>query len=185
MKLAKCIAFQDYKGVKSIIAGLFMTAAAGAIAGQSELRPLDWSNTLGMEKNLLAGSSIAAGDHYSAGDFYYWQGKRISLYRSLTEYAVQLQEELNQKTRRAIIEAVSPLAEMTEQGKIRNQAVITLKMEKAEEPAAIEKIIDNLKARSDVRWAAPVYIHVKTGSRMLITDEIVVKLRPGKDLASL
>jgi subtilisin family serine protease len=185
MKLAKCIAFQDYKGVKSIIAGLFMTAAAGAIAGQSELKPLDWSDTPGMGKNLLAGSSIAAGDHYSAGDFYYWQGKRIPLYRSLTEYAVQFQEGLNQKIRQAIIEAVSPLAKMTEKGKIRNQAVITLKMEKAEEPAAIEKIIDNLKVRSDVRWAAPVYIHGKTGSRMLVTDEIVVKLKPGKDLASL
>jgi subtilisin family serine protease len=185
MKLAKCIAFQDYKGVKSIIAGLFMTAAAGAIAGQSELKPLDWSSTLGMGKNLLAGSSIAAGDHYSAGDFYYWQGKRIPLYRSLTEYAVQFQEGLNKETQGAIIEAVSPLAKMTKKGKSRNQAVITLKTDKAEEPAAIEKIIDNLKARSDVRWAAPVYIHVKTGSRMLVTDEIVVKLKPGKDLASL
>src|SRR5213080_1221783 len=170
MKLAKRIAFQDYKGIKSIIAGLFMTAAAGAIAGQSELKPLDWSSTLGMGKNLLAGSSIAAGDYYSAGDFYYWQGKRIPLYRSLTEYAVQFQEGLNKETQGAIIEAVLPLAKMTEKGKTRNQAVITLKMGKAEEPAAIEKIIDNLKARSDVRWAAPVYIHGETGSRMLITD---------------
>jgi subtilisin family serine protease len=185
MKLAKRIAFQDYKGVKSIIAGLFMTAAAGAIAGPGALKPLDWSDTPGVGKNLLAGSSIAAGDHYSAGDFYYWQGKRIPLYRSLTEYAVQFQEGLNQKTRQAIIEAVSPLTKITEKGKTRNQAVITLKMEKAEEPAAIEKIIDNLKARSDVRWAVPVFIHAKIGSRMLVTDEIVVKLKPGKDLASL
>jgi subtilisin family serine protease len=187
MKLAKRIAFQEHKGIKSIIAGLFMTAAASAIAGQSGLKPLDWSTTPGMGKNLLAGSSIAEGDHYSAGDFYYWQGKRIPLYRSLTEYAVQFQEGLNQKTRRAIIEAVSPLAEMTEKGKIGNQAlsVITLKTEKAKEPAAIEEIIDTMKARSDVRWAVPVYINVKTGSRMLITDEIVVRLKPGKDLTSL
>jgi subtilisin family serine protease len=187
MKLAKRIAFQEHKGIKSIIAGLFMTAAASAIAGQGGLKPLDWSSTPGMEKNLLAGSSIAARDHYYAGDSYSWQGKRIPLYRSLTEYAVQFQEELGQKTRRAIIEAVSPLAEITEHGKIGNQAlsVITLKTEKAEEPAAIERIIDNLKARSDVRWAAPVYIHGETGSRMLITDEIVVKLKPGKELASL
>jgi subtilisin family serine protease len=187
MRLAKCIAFQDHKGIKSIIAGLFMTAAAGAIAGQSELQSLDWSSTLGMGKNLLAGSSIAAGDHYSAGDFYYWQGKRIPLYRSLTEYAVQFQEGLNKETRGAIIEAVSPLAKMTEERKIGNQAlsVITLKIDKAKEPAAIEEIIDNLKARSDVRWAVPVYIHGKTGSRMLVTDEIAVKLKPGKDLANL
>jgi subtilisin family serine protease len=185
MKLAKCIAFQERKGTKSIIAGLFMTAAASAIAGQSGLKPLDWSTTPGMGKNLLAGSSITEGDHYSAGDFYYWQGNRIPLYRSLTEYAVQFQEGLNQKTRRAIIEAVSPLAEMTEKGKTRNQAVITLKMEKAKEPAVIEEIIDTMKARSDVRWAAPVYTDGKTGSRMLITDQIVVKLKPGKDLASL
>ncbi len=187
MKLAKRIAFQEHKGIKSIIAGLFMTAAAAAIAGQSGLEPLDWSSAPGMGKNLLAGSSIAEGDHYSAGDFYYWQGKRIPLYRSLTEYAVQFQEGLNQKTRRAIIEAVSPLAEMTEKGKIGNQAlsVITLKTEKAKEPAAIEEIIDTMKARFDVRWAVPVFIHAKTGSRMLITDEIVVKLKPEKDLASL
>ena len=187
MKLAKRIAFQEHKGIKSIIAGLFMTAAASAIAGQSGLKPLDWSTTPGMGKNLLAGSSIAEGDHYSAGDFYYWQGKRIPLYRSLTEYAVQFQEGLNQKTRRAIIEAVSPLAEMTEQGEIGNQAlsVITLKTEKAKESAAIEAIIDTMEARSDVRWAVPVFIHAKTGSRMLITDEIVVKLKLGKDLTSL
>src|SRR5919197_4145810 len=140
MKLAKRIAFQDHKGIKSIIAGLFMTAAAGAIAGQSELQSLDWSSTLGMGKNRLAGSLIAAGDHYSAGDFYYWQGKRIPLYRSLTEYAVQFQEGLNKETRGAIIEAVSPLAKMTEKGRIGNQAlsVITLKIDKAKEPAAIE-----------------------------------------------
>jgi subtilisin family serine protease len=190
MKLAKRIAFQEHKGIKSLIAGLFMTAAASAIAGQSGLKPLDGSTTPGMGKNPLAGSSIVEGDHYSAGDFYYWQGKRIPLYRSLTEYAVQFQEGLNQKTRRAIIEAVSPLAEMTEQGEkgeIGNQAlsVITLKTEKAKEPAAIEEIIDTMKARSDVRWAVPVFIHAKTGSRMLMTDEIVVKLKPGKDLASL
>jgi subtilisin family serine protease len=187
MKLAKRIAFQEHKGIKSIIAGLFMTAAASAIAGQSGLKPLDWNSTPGMGKNLLAGSSIAEGDHYSAGDFYYWQGKRIPLYRSLTEYAVQFQEGLNQKTRRAIIEALSPLAEMTEKGRIGNQAlsVITLKTEKAKEPAAIEEIIDTMKARSDVRWAVPVFIHAKIGSRMLITNEIVVKLKPGKELASL
>jgi subtilisin family serine protease len=187
MRLAKRTAFQEHKGIKSIIAGLFMTAAASAIAGQSGLKPLDWSTMPGMGKNLLAGSSIAEGDHYSAGDFYYWQGKRIPLYRSLTEYAVQFREGLNQKTRRAIIEAVSPLAEMTEKGRIGNQAlsVITLKTEKAKEPEAIEEIIDTMKARSDVRWAVPVFIHAKTGSRMLITDEIVVKLKPGKDLTSL
>jgi subtilisin family serine protease len=187
MKLAKRIAFQEHKGIKSIIAGLFMTAAASVIAGQSGLKPLDWSTTLGTGKNLLAGSSIAKGDHYSAGDFYYWQGKRIPLYRSLTEYAVQFQKGLNQKTRRAIIEAVSPLAEMTEQGEIGKQAlsVITLKTEKAKEPAAIEEIIDTMRARFDVRWAVPVFIHAKTGSRMLITDEVVVKLKPGKDLMSL
>src|SRR5918992_364693 len=186
MKLAKRIAFREHKGIKSIIAGLFMTAAAGAIAGQGGLKPLDWSTTPGMGKNLLAGSSIAEGDHYSAGDFYYWQGKRIPLYRSLTEYAVQFQEGLNQKTQQAIIETISPLAEMTEHGKIGNQAlsVITLKT-KAKEPAAIEEIIDTMKARFDVRWAVPVFIHAKTGSRMLITDEIVVRLKPGKDLTSL
>src|ERR671922_1284499 len=123
MKLAKRTAFQGHKGIKPIIAGLFMTAATSAIAGQSGLKPLDWSTTPGMGKNLLAGSSIAGGDHYSAGDFYYWQDKRIPLYRSLTEYAVQFQEGLNQKTRRAIIETISPLAEMTEKGEIGNQAL--------------------------------------------------------------
>jgi hypothetical protein len=175
------------KVVRWVLSGIGIVIAAGAVADKMGLPALEAkaveqiknSLTQQVELNSLdvseqpaqpAGSARSAAEYYSAGDFYYYRGERVPLHRSLIEYAVQFKAELTEEIKHTIVKSLSPLAEMTKPRQLKDQALVIVKLDKVKGPTEIEGILDTMQANRDVAFAAPVYIHPETHTKMLLTQ---------------
>jgi hypothetical protein len=127
----------------------------------------------------------AAGDAYEANDFYYHHGTRVALLRSLTECVVQFRADIARQTRDAVVASVVAAGRISseKQHGERRFSVVTLRA--PADRTAIEGAIAALKARQEVEFAFPVLIFPQTATRLFLTDEIVVKLKPGRRLEDL
>lgn len=122
---------------------------------------------------------------YAAGDSYYWQGKRMPLHRSLTEYAVQFAPQVSKEAGQALIEVISPGAMVSEIGRNSAGAVSVVRLKVIREWAALEALMDKARAERDIAWVTPVFLYGDAGNRLVVSDEILFKLKQSDTLARL
>ena len=132
---------------------------------------------------------------YDANDFYYYRGEPVRLHRSLIEYAVRFKAGLSDTKKEGLIRNVTPsgtLSYTADQSTGRAPSIVKLEPVNKAEPAKLradmEEALARLRAEEDVKFAFPVFVYPKTGTKLLLTDEIVLRLNNGRkieDLASL
>ena len=117
-------------------------------------------------------------------DFYYFGNERIPLVRSANEAVVEFVPGSANEQRRAI-QSLLPSADVSREIQTEGRAfqLVTLPSDGVAAlgapQAQAESLSDRLRSLNNVRFAAPVYLNPATGKRMLPTNEIIVKLRPG------
>jgi subtilisin family serine protease len=116
-------------------------------------------------------------------DFYYYEGQRISFVRSRTEVVVRLRPGA---TAGAVAENLPESAAIGQE--IRSEGrtfrVVTTGNDDGS-GNALPSVKEQLQSSAAVEIVAGVFRHPGTGIRMLGTDEIVVKLRPGATKSAL
>jgi len=115
--------------------------------------------------------------HWDANDSYYHRGERFPLLRSRTEYAARfssgIDKEAMQDRLRALLGGdfsgfIEPVGQELTVIKVREDIL----------PAESEVAIGAIRAQPGVEFVFPVFISAKMHNRMLLTDEVIVKLRP-------
>ncbi|HEX6083247.1 MAG TPA: S8 family serine peptidase [Thermoanaerobaculia bacterium] len=110
-------------------------------------------------------------------DFYDYDGQRIALSRSRTEVVIRLRAG---ETASAVAGSLPDSASISEEIRTEGRPFRIVNSGNADGSAnALAEMTDQLRASGAVEMVAGVFRHLETDMRMLGTDEIVVKLRPG------
>jgi hypothetical protein len=108
--------------------------------------------------------------------FYYAGGERITLSRSPAECVVSFVP--GGRDPASLIRSLFPGANVSEEIPSGGRVFHVVAVQDGAGPA-IELVLARLWARRDVQFAGPVFYEPKTEARLIATDEIVVKLKPG------
>ncbi len=115
-------------------------------------------------------------DHYYAG------GRRIHLLRSSQEFAVRFTAGVSRQRRQNLLQSVTPSAEVFMAAPVRAGRLYVVKGAAAAGPGELEAAMGQMRARLDVAYAFPVFMHAGSGARLIPTDEVVLKLVPGASI---
>jgi subtilisin family serine protease len=149
---------------------------------------------LGAPAGVVHGAAAAAPPSVDAGDFYYFAGARVELRRSADGASVAFHPGTAREVALSALAELLPavtvevaggtpgvrpsLVRLPEQGKHAVQGPATAL-------SRVEEALSVLKASPLVAYAFPVFVNPATGTRMLPTDEIIARLRPGATAAAL
>jgi subtilisin family serine protease len=107
-------------------------------------------------------------------DFYYYNGGKILLTQSATELVVKVRQGADSA---AVLATGAQVAtEIHTEGRAFQLVSVPTA---ATDHALLARTLDRFAANTDVEFVAHAFIYGPTNTRMLPTDEIVVKLRPG------
>lgn len=106
---------------------------------------------------------------------YYYQGKPVALVRS-NQLSVRFDAGLNLPAARRLVRGLSSSAQLSRAAQLRGRAVSTVDLSGLSQ-AGFERALAELKAARNVDFAYPVWLDPATGSRMLLTDELIVRAR--------
>lgn len=161
-----------------IMLGIAIVTGAGSLADEATGERFGPS----ARPTKSVAQSVPGEGYYDANDYYYYQGKRIPLHRSLTEYAVLFRAGIEKAARQDIVRSLFPTRDITDVGQVRGRRLSIVKLSKVSRRTAIEEAANAARAEPRIQFAFPVFIHPKTRTRMVLTDEIVVKLKPGHQI---
>ncbi|MGH8500401.1 MAG: S8 family serine peptidase, partial [Methylococcales bacterium] len=109
-------------------------------------------------------------------------GKKTLLRRSLTEYTVLFDAKLPPEEMEDIIKTFSTSGKMISKNRDKRRILSQIKLITAKQPSEIETEIDTMQAQPEVVLASPAFIHPQTNTKLFLTDQIVIKLKPGHKL---
>jgi len=111
-------------------------------------------------------------------DYYYFGDVRIPLDRSTTECVVKF-KTTSVEARKALLAGLTPGTLLEQEVLVEGRAFHLLTIP-PDSTAVITSVIDQLRSKNEVEVVANVFYYPATGTRMLPTDEIIVKLRAGR-----
>jgi uncharacterized repeat protein (TIGR01451 family) len=154
----------------------------------------------GAESPIMAEAIRAPRQQPLAEDFgegYRYDGRFVPLHRSLTEIALTFGPESTEEGRRTTSAALGA-AEVVEETRVRDTTIARVRVpaivgqarmadpsERQEAGGRLKQVLVDAGRLPGVRYARPVYINPETGGRLLLTDEVVVKLGAGKTLSAV
>ncbi len=150
------------------------------------------SVTLPAETPNLSGSDSSADKHaarlrhtHDAGEFYYYQGERMPLLRSLTDLVVEFHHGTSERSKQAIIDSAFLDAKLVDAGRVRGRPIARVEFSEPLTGVKLEDALAVMRDSPDVKYAFPVFVHPKNGGIASLTDELIVKLRPGAELSDV
>lgn len=132
---------------------------------------------------LHGSSSSGLGDFSSANDFYYYQGKTIPLQRSPTEVVVHYHSALGENAKQQLMQALSLPDTSISPLQVTGKTVALVTIHDGQ--TQIASLTSSLQAQEEVEFVFPVLRTLGTNVRMLLSDEIVVKVQPGQHLQEI
>jgi hypothetical protein len=135
------------------------------------------AGAIGVTPSAQSGNS--ASRDAAESDFYYYRNTRVPVSRSQNEIVVRLVADRGGDTQR-VQQMQSFGATLREQIRAEGRTFQILAVDETRGGTAADgSNIAHFRSLSDVDFSAPVYYHAETGSRLLPTDEIIVKLNSG------
>ncbi len=122
---------------------------------------------------------------YDAGDFYYYQGERMPLRRSLTELVVEFKEDVCEERKRDVIDSTVLDAKLADGGRVRGRPVSRVELVEPLTAATLDETLAAVRGWPEVKYAFPVFVHPQNGGAAALTDELIVKLRSGVELEAV
>ena len=117
----------------------------------------------------------SASTKQAADDFYYHRDERVRLARSPGEVVVRFRTE-SEPDQQGVVRALGPGARLGPRVLSEGRAFQLVVLPSG---ADVVSALAQLQARDQVDFAAPVYYHVATRTRLAPTDEVIVKLKRG------
>ncbi|MGB5641495.1 MAG: S8 family serine peptidase, partial [Gammaproteobacteria bacterium] len=173
----------------SLLATLIMPREAAA---SDDDDPTSFSQAVeppGIERPEVSASERAAEKRayrlkhsYDAGEFYYYQGERIPMRRSLTELVVEFRKDVCEERKRNVIDSTVLDAKLIDGGRVRGRPVSRVELVEPLSAATLDETLAAVRRWPEVKYAFPVFVHPQNGGTAALTDELIVKLRPDVEL---
>ncbi len=112
----------------------------------------------------------------NANDYYYYPGNKVPLLRSAHEYAVKFSPSVSARIGQSVARSLTPSAEVVMAAPVRSGRLYVVKSPETAAAVDLEAAMGSMRTRPDVAYAFPVFKHPRTGTRVLLTDEVALKL---------
>ena len=113
--------------------------------------------------------------------FYYFNGKRVWLERSPNELSVRYSKSASGPGVKALDRSLGSSARFSPASRLRGRELSRVSVTGSS--AAAGDLLARLKARPEVDFAYPAWVDIKSGGRLLLTDEVIVRLKRGSPIA--
>jgi hypothetical protein len=115
------------------------------------------------------------------GDFYWASGKKVGLRRSSEEVVVGLRDGSDSNnTIQLLTEQRGPLAGYRVVSRFGRDDLVAF-AGPPKTAAAVDALVSALQVEEGIAWAASAFVTAENGSRVWVTDELIVSLMPGVD----
>jgi subtilisin family serine protease len=109
---------------------------------------------------------------------YYYDGKLVRLERSGSDLSVRFTATTSKSSRSALVDGLPNSARIALASGLRGRALSAIAV-KGKSSAGLSRLLTGLEAKREVEFAYPAWIDPKTGGRLLLTDELIVRLKGG------
>lgn len=109
---------------------------------------------------------------------YYYQGTLVRLQRSGDKLSVRFRAGVSKASRTALVRGLSTKSRLTKASRLRGRDLSSLSITKASKKS-LGRLLADLRANKNVEFAYPAWVNAKSGERVLLTDEVVVRLKSG------
>lgn len=144
---------------------------------------------------VVAGGAIAAHavddetrqSSEQVANFYYFDGQRVVLDRSEVELVVRFSSTTALRSTPDSSQLETVFSLQTETGTFQVLSIVAPSPGQLARPgvSSAATLLADLRSRSDVEFAAPVYRSTQSGKRVMPTDELLVRLRPFDSLTTV
>ncbi|MGD0273341.1 MAG: S8 family serine peptidase [Gaiellaceae bacterium] len=110
--------------------------------------------------------------------FYYYQGKAVWLQRSGHELSVRFRPKVSTASESTLVGELSASARLSRASRLRGRDLSAISV-KGKSSAGFKRLFADLKAKQNVEFAYPAWVDPRSGGRLLLTDELVVRLKDG------
>jgi len=153
----------------------------------------DLAETLGKAGARATAMPLLRDATREADDYYTYHGGRISLARSLDVVGVRFVEGVTPERAGTIVRNAEAAASVELAGRAPTRGVSLVRVRKPAEKGSADvaggdqtrPVLESLRASVEVLYAFPVLVNPATGNRLLLTDEVVARLRPGVTVAAV
>ena len=111
--------------------------------------------------------------------FYYYDGKPVWLERSQSELSIRFSAQTTKLDQKRLGRALASSARFSPASRLRRRELSRVSF-KGASSAAMSRMLARLKAHQNVDFAFPVWLDPKSGGRLLLTDEVIVRLKQGR-----
>jgi subtilisin family serine protease len=140
-----------------------------------------------MPRKEQPAKSLSNQEFADAGDFYWHDGRRIGLRRSNRELAVGFADGTSQSRVEAAVRALPRVdaRRARRAGLTGGRELWVFPLASGATASELEATLRAVRGRADVEYAHPVLYQPETNARVMLTNDVVVKLRPGRTLSDL
>ena len=110
--------------------------------------------------------------------YYYYNGKPVQLERSGSELSVRFAAADSAAKKQEVVDGLSASARVSRASSLRGRDLSTIKVA-GKSSAAFGRLLTGLEAKRGVEFAYSAWVDPKSGSRLLLTDELIVRLKDG------
>jgi subtilisin family serine protease len=115
---------------------------------------------------------------------YYYQGRLIRLQRSSDKLSVRFRAGVSKTSRTKLVHRLSSSAGLQQASRLRGRDLSSVDLEKASKKG-VTRLLADLRANKNVEFAYPAWVNPKSGGRVLLTDEVIVRLKGGSATAQV
>ena len=176
-------------GVAMLALLVVATPLQGASRGSVSLAKPDsrsqsfWDSSLVARRGLQSRAE-AKGSSKPVESSYYYNGKPVRLERSGSELSVRFTAKASKSSRKDLVDGLSASARVSRASSLRGRDLSAIEIS-GKPNAAFGRLLTGLEAKRDVEFAYHVWVDPKSGSRLLLTDELIVRLKSGTTSAEI
>jgi len=172
---------------------LVLLVAATPLQGASQTstsrtKPDRWSRSFvgspPSPQRYLPSRLQASESSNAVGSSYYYEGKLVRLLRAGDALSVGFDAKVSEAGAKRLVRGLSASARLSSASRLRGRNVSTISLV-GKSKAGFDRLLAKLRATENVKYAYPVWADPKRGGRLLLNDEVIVRLKRGLTLAEI
>jgi subtilisin family serine protease len=167
--------------VGAAVATFALLAVATPLQGASRIEPDRWSPSFESEplsQHQTRSRATTTENSSAVESFYYYHGRPVRLQRSQSELSVRFTAKMSRASGETLVRGLSASAQVSRASRLRGRDLSLIGVG-GKSTTVSNRLLADLNARQSVEFAYPAWVDPKTGQRLLLTDEVIARLKYG------
>lgn len=154
-----------------------LQGASRTVAGAGGLLTLreTFTSSSGVTQTYSSAALGSSGEQMPESSYYY-EGKPVRLRQSGSDVSVRFTATVSKPDEQRLVSELSASARLSRASRLRGRDLSAISVSGKSNGAA-DRLLAELKSEQDVQFAFPAWIDEQSGSRLLLTDELIVRLK--------